>query len=416
MAGEVRLQCTPSKANFQTLNTPQMAYVLLEVMPTEVMANVQMPLNFCFVLDHSGSMSGQKIRDLRDATKLALDQMTPQDYVSVVIFDNKVEVLVPSQPVTDRDAVKRKIDKITANGGTQMSKGMTSGMQELQKQLNPQYVSRMLLLTDGQTYGDEAQCKSLAQQCGGMNVPIAALGLGDDWNEELLDDIASASNGGSDFIDDPIKITTHFQRTVQEAQGAVVQNANLVLRLVQGVTPRQVWRVLPMINKLDHRAMSDRDIQVYLGELEKGQGQSVLAELLVSPRQAGRFRAAQAEVSYDIVSSNMVGEKVRADVILNFTPDPALAQQYDPRIMNLVEKVSAFKLQTRALDEAKMGDIAGATQKLRAAATRLLNMGETELAQTAQQEADNLQQQGKMSSAGTKKLHYETRKLTQRLG
>jgi len=80
-----------------------------------------------------------------------------------------------------------------------------------------------------------------------------------------------------------------------------------------------------------------------------------------------------------------------------------------------VEKVSVFKLQTRALSEAQAGNIGMATQQLRAAATRLLNLGEVELAQAAQQEAANLEQQGQMSAAGTKKLHYGTRKLTQRL-
>ena len=83
--------------------------------------------------------------------------------------------------------------------------------------------------------------------------------------------------------------------------------------------------------------------------------------------------------------------------------------------MNLVEQVTAYRLQTRALEEARMGNVAGATQKLRAAATRLLELGETDLAGAAQQEADNLERSGQMSSSGTKKLRYQTRKLTQRL-
>jgi Ca-activated chloride channel family protein len=83
--------------------------------------------------------------------------------------------------------------------------------------------------------------------------------------------------------------------------------------------------------------------------------------------------------------------------------------------MNVVEKVTAFKLQTRALEEAKMGNVAGASQKLRAAATRLLELGEEDLAQSALDEAENLEKSGQMSSHGTKKLRYETRKLTQRL-
>jgi Ca-activated chloride channel family protein len=83
--------------------------------------------------------------------------------------------------------------------------------------------------------------------------------------------------------------------------------------------------------------------------------------------------------------------------------------------MNIVEKVTAFKLQTRALEEAKMGNVSGASQKLRAAATRLLEMGEEDLAQSALEEAENLEKSGQMSARGTKKLRYETRKLTQRL-
>jgi Ca-activated chloride channel family protein len=195
----------------------------------------------------------------------------------------------------------------------------------------------------------------------------------------------------------------------------VVQNAQVVLRLANDVTPRQVWQVLPMISNLGYRPLSDRDVQVTLGELEKTQPRSLLVELLVGPRPAGRYRIAQAEINYDVPSLQIVGEKVKTDILLDFTADAAKAKQYDPEVMNIVEKVTAFKLQTRALEEAKMGNIAGASQKLRAAATRLLEMGEQELAQSALDEADNLEKSGQMSSRGTKKLRYETRKLTQRL-
>ena len=199
------------------------------------------------------------------------------------------------------------------------------------------------------------------------------------------------------------------------AQAAVVQNANLVLRLVQGVTPKNVWQVLPQISKLGHRALSDRDVQVFLGDLEKGQGRSVLVELMVPPRQTGRYRIAQAELDYEVPLSNLTAQKVKADILLGFTGDPAQAAQVDPGVMNIIEKVTTFKLQTRALDDAAAGNVAGATQKLRAAATRLLEMGETELAADMQREATSLEQGGQMSAKGTKKISYATRKLTQKL-
>ena len=83
--------------------------------------------------------------------------------------------------------------------------------------------------------------------------------------------------------------------------------------------------------------------------------------------------------------------------------------------MNTVEKVTAFKLQTRALSEAEAGNVGGATQKLRAAATRLLDLGETDLANTMEQSAQQLEKDGQIKSADQKALRYATRKLTQKL-
>ena len=417
MPGEVQLTVQTNKTTFPATGGQQLAYVLIEAMPTEAVANVQMPLNFSLVLDHSGSMSGTKLANLKEAAKLAVDRMGPQDLASIVVFDDKVKVIAPSQPVTDPAGLKRQIERIRDGGGTEMSRGMRKGLEELRKGLIPGRVSRMLLLTDGETFGDENVCHQMASEAGGEGIPITALGLGEEWNEQLLDDVAGASNGTSDFIPagQPDAILRTFEACVRTAQATVVQNAEMILRLVPGVMPRVVWRVTPLIAKLGHRALSDRDVQVTLGDMDREQGQSVLIEMLIPPRQPGTYRIAQAEVSYDVVVTGLVGEKAKTDVILGFTADPAQAMQTNPYVMNIVEKVTAHKLQTRALDEAAVGNIAGATQKLRAAATRLLELGEEKLAQTALEEAERLEQGEGLSAAGTKKLRYETRKLTQKL-
>ena len=417
MPGEVNLIVRTNKPNFPVTGGPQLVYVLLEAMPTDVVAAVQMPLNFALVLDQSGSMAGTKLNNMKTAAKMAIDQMGSNDIVSIVLYDESARVIVPAQPVTNKAELHRKIDGIRDMGGTSISVGMRAGLTELRKNLSPGRVGRMVLLTDGQTFGDDKECLQLGGEAGQLDVPITAFGLGDDWNQQLLDGIAQASGGESDFIDDatPNKIIDQFQRSVMAAQATVVQNANLILSLVSGVTPRNVWQVLPQISKLGHRALSDRDVQVFLGDLEKGQGRSALIEMTVPPRQPGRYRVAQAELDYEVPSSNLTSEKVRVDVILGFTGDPAQATELDPYVMNIVERVTAYKLQTRALEEAQVGNIVGATQKLRAAATRLLEMGEEELATEMQQEANNLEQKGQMSAKGTKKISYDTRKLTQRL-
>jgi Ca-activated chloride channel family protein len=331
------------------------------------MAQLQMPLNLSLVLDKSGSMQGKKMQNLREAAKRVVDRLAPQDTISIVAFSDRKYLIAANQPVTDKDALKKKIGRIRDGGGTAISGGMAQGLAELEKTRGPDRVSRMLLLTDGQTFGDEKACRKLGKQAGDRGIVVNALGLGDDWNEDLLDAIAEGSGGVADFIDSPDKIELVFERAVQSMQDTVVQNAQMVLRLASSVTPRHVWQVLPMISNLGYRPLSDRDVQVTLGELEKGQPRSLLVEMLIGARPAGRYRIAQAEISYDVPGLHLVGQKVKADILLDLTADASLAKQYDPEVMNIVEKVTAFKLQTRALEEAKMGNVAGASQKLRAA-------------------------------------------------
>lgn len=416
MAGEVIITCQTNKQHYPALATPQVAYVLIDIRPGQALASVQAPLNFSLVLDRSGSMSGEKIRNLRSAVKLAIDQMTPQDYVSIISFHEKADLVVASQAVANPTDLKRKVDKIDASGGTSISEGMKLGLQELRKQVGHDRVSRMLLLTDGQTYSDEKKCIELGAAAGQAGVAVSALGLGDDWNDKLLDQIASNSGPGgvSDQIERPDEILQTFQQTVRQMQGTVVKNAMLTLRMIQGVTPRQVWQVLPLISNLGHRPISERDVQVTLGDIDKDTGKQLLVELVLPPRQPGSYRIAQAEVSYDVPLANLHYQRERSDIVLGFTADQSLSQPVNPMVMNIVEKVTAFRLQTQALQDVDAGNIQGATTKLRQAATRLLSMGEDSLATTFLQEADTLEKTKQLTDSGTKQLRYKTQKLTQR--
>jgi Ca-activated chloride channel family protein len=416
MADELTLTTTLSKAFVPVTSTQQLVCALVDVRPNEVVSRSRMSLNFGFVLDHSGSMRGSKIERLKEAVSLALDKMAPDDLVSVTIFNDSAEVIAGGGPLADRrNTLANKVQRIRAGGGTQMSRGMSLGLREVYRAFAAERVNQVLLLTDGQTYGDEAQCLKLAKEAGEHHIPIHALGLGDDWNEKLLDEVGRLSGGDSDLVESANEIVPLFTQTVERSQKSVVRNAQMILRFVGGVVPRQVWQVTPHINNLGYTPIGEHDVQVQLGELDAEQGKALLVELLLPPRQSGRYRIAQAEVMYDLPLQNVSGARARSDVIISYTTDALLAQEYNASIMNLVEKVTAYKLQTRALAEAEMGNIQGATQKLRAAATRLLEMGETELAAAANQEAANLEQSGQMSSSGSKKLRYQTRKLTQKL-
>lgn len=408
MAGEVNLRATLARPYLAATTTPQVAYALLEVQPTQAVAQVRMPVNVCFVLDRSGSMKGEKIERVRQATTMAVDRLAPDDVAAVVIFDHRTEVLIPAGPVGDRRAMKERIARIRDAGGTKIAPALDRALQEIQKDRSGA-IRRLVLLTDGQTENED-ECLRRAEDAGRLGVPVTALGVGKDWNEDLLIEMANRSGGTADYIARPDEITEYFQHTVQQAQNTVIQNAVLNLRLVSGVTPRAVWQVIPLINNLGYRPISDRDVSVPLGELETGQGRTLLVELLVDPRSVGTYRVGQAEVVYDVPALGLAGEKAKVDVLLTFTADQGQLAQVNAGVMNIVEKVSAFKLQTRALQDLSQGDVQGATQKLKSAVTRLLSQGELELAETMQKEIANLERSGQLSSEGQKTIKFQGRK------
>jgi Ca-activated chloride channel family protein len=420
MTGEIKLTASLHRPAYQAMPTPQQAYILLEVMPTAAApGSSAQPVNFSLVLDRSGSMAGEKLRHMKEAAKLVVDRLGDQDLLSVIVFDDAepADLVVPSELVTDRTAIKNRIDSIQERGGTHMSTGMRIGLEQLQNGKSPDRVSSMLLLTDGQTWEDEDDCRDLADQCRNAGIPISVLGLGtgaeSNWDPALLEDLAQRSGGEWMPIESPEEVSAVFEQTIQAMQGTAVTNAQLTMRLVEGVTPRSVWRVVPLISRLGHQAVTTHDIQVFLGDIQHGIGQSLLADLLLPSRQAGTYRLIQADITYDVPGSGLSEQRVDIDVIIPFTDDKALAGQTNGRMMNIIERVVAHKLQTQALDEAAAGDVQRATQRLRAAATRLLELGEDDMAQQANQQAEQIEQSGQMDAAAAQKMRYKTKRLTE---
>ena len=407
MPGEVTLAHQLGKDFMPVTGGSQLAYVLLEAKPTEMMAQVRMPLNFALVLDHSGSMKGAKLNNVKEAVKMVLDRLEPTDYVSVVIFDDTSQVIIPSMPANDPVGMKAAIDRIRDAGGTAMSLGMIQGLNELRRWNIPNAINRMILLTDGVTYGDSDRCRQLARDAKAAGISIYPLGIGADWDESLLDDIGELSGGmPAEFIRNPADALNVFQQQLQSAVAVAVRNATVIIRLPAGVTPKRAVKVLPIISDLGQSVLSDRQIVIPLGDLEKENAQSVLVELMIDPRPAGLFRIAQTELTYDVPIANLIGENIRDDIKVTFTNDANQAAQVNAYVMNFAEKANAHRLVTRVLDEYKK--TGKATTLLAPSVTRVLDE-ETRAA------LEQINQGQQISQEQVKSIGNKTRKLTQRL-
>ncbi len=405
MSGEVALTHQTGRAYMPPTDRSQVAYVLVEVSPAEAMAQVRMPLNFAFVLDHSGSMRGAKLKSVKEAVKMVIDHLSPVDNIALIMFSDRAETIITSMPADDPRGMKAAIEGIRVRGGTNMGRGMRAGLDELRRWNMPHSVTRMILLTDGRTIGNK-KCRELAQEAREAGVIIYPLGIGADWDEDLLNEVGLLSGGSeAEFIRKPEDAMTIFRQQMQSAMDVAVRNAMLTLRLPVGVSPKRATKVLPTISEYDASVLSDRQIVIPLGDLEKHNPPAILFELMVEPRPAGIFRIAQATLTYDVPMLNIAGGSVRDDITVTFRSD-AMNFEANAAVMNFVEKANANRLVSKVLDEYRR--TGRATTRLAPNITRVLDP-ETQAA------LDQIAQGQQISQEQVKVIGNKTRKLTQRL-
>jgi Ca-activated chloride channel family protein len=222
-----------------------------------------------------------------------------------------------------------------------------------------------------------------------------------------LDQIAARSGGTSAYIDSPTKIMEVFRDKIRSLRSVLARELVLTLRLGKKVKLREVFRVSPYITRLEEQG------GVFpLGMLESYQGHVFLVDMLVFPKPAGQHRLARVEVVGDVPALGRQKERAWQEIIVNLTQEPISDQQVPSSIVGALGKLAIFRMQEKALIELKQGEAALATQRLETMATRLINIGEIELARAALLEASRIAKTGQLSPEGRKKIKYGTRSLS----
>src|SRR5579863_1336026 len=341
-------------------------YVLLEAIAQGgAGANgARLPLNLGIVLDRSGSMYDERrLEFVVEAVKFLADNVAPADKVAVVAFADKAQVIVHPDQIHDKGTVRRAledIDLLEIGGGTQMALGMRAAIDEVKRNLEPGRLNRVLVLTDGQTY-EETACIDLAGQ-NRDQMSFSAMGVGVEFNEKLLMRIAQDSHGKYHFIGDSQEIPGIFEDELQGLRAVSVRNGKIDVALSQGVQVREAFRASPEIYGLGPPLIDERKVTYEIGDLEAGVPGSVLLTLVLPPRRPGPVRIAQSTFRYEVPG---VGERTaNVDVAVEYTLDRTLTSKRNGRVMNLVDQVSIAKLQAKAEEELKLGNVDRATRLL----------------------------------------------------
>lgn len=405
----ILLRVTPSQQVMPCLGESQVLYVLVELLPSAEIEAQRLPLNLCLVLDRSTSMKGGRLQQVKEAARYIVDQLHDDDVLSLVTFDDRAELLLPGRRSADRASARTIISHIQASGGTEILQGLQLGWEQIQRWHSPERVSHLLLLTDGQTYGDEEGCLKMARLAAQQQVSLTLMGVGSDWNDQLLDQMAELSGApsASVYIDSSSKILKAFHDRIHGLGSIYARDLMLSIHLAEGVVLKQAFLVAPQIVPL--RFAQER---VKLGPLQKENPQAAILELLVPSQEPGDHRLVQFDLEALVPS---VSERpVRAQHSLTISFDTKLGQRpaMPADIVSAMGKLTIYKMQERAMADLEMGLIEPAVARFKTMATRLLDIGEVELARAALLEAGRLSQTGSLSAAGRKKIRYGTRGLT----
>ena len=346
-------------------------------------AGVRLPLNLGIVLDRSGSMYDEKrLEYVSEAVKYLIDHLGPEDRAAVVAFADKAAVVATAEHVLhDKVRVKRAIDDLDLleiGGGTQMALGMEAALAEVEKHYTPNHLNRLLLLTDGQTY-EERKCLELARQHR-ERISCSTLGVGIEFNEKLLMEMAETSGANYHFISDPATIPGIFSRELEGLRNVALTNARIEAQLSTGVQVKEVFRSSPQIYLLkDVTPDAERALTIPLGDLESGVANSALMVLVLPPRKPGRVRIAHASLCYDTPAARDQRESVEA--VVTYTLDRAAVGKANGYVMNLVDQVSIAKLQSQAEAAVAAGNVDKATRLLGNAIAGTQRLGNTKATQ-----------------------------------
>lgn len=213
---------------------------------------VRTPLNLSLAIDVSGSMAGAPLKHAVLAAQRVVDALDANDTFSVVLYDDKVRTLIEPTRVTDKEALKAQIAGARAGGLTNLSGGWLKAVELVQQHAQPNVVSRVLLLTDGQANVGVTQNSVLiktAEQKAEGGVTTTTLGFGTRFNEDLLIGMARAAGGNFYFIQSSDDAADVFTFELQTMKAVAAQNLSVTLQPAAGVGIGQILSL--------HRASAD---------------------------------------------------------------------------------------------------------------------------------------------------------------
>ncbi len=315
----------------------------------------RMPLNLCLVIDRSGSMEGAPLEYVKQACHYVVDMLSANDVLSIVTFEETVEVLMAPQRVTSKQPIKDGISRLVPGNTTNLYDGMALAAAQLDMGQESGRVTRMILLTDGDPTSGIKDFHTLVQHAGeikGKGTTVTFLGFGPDYNEELIASMAKKAGGNYYFIPRPELIPEIFRTELDKAFSVTARNITLDLKLARWVNLRAATgHTVPP---------GDREFSLTLADLEQGASIQQVFDFEFQNHPLGWYRVASGRLKYeDLITGK--AESVDVDFVIEFTaeesrysaaPNPKVSQAAQVAAMSRTVERTIMGLKTQQITTA----------------------------------------------------------------
>lgn len=329
------------------------------------------PMNISIVIDRSGSMGEKnKLEYVKKAVDYLIDEAGSDDYISVVTYDDYVDVLQKSQVIRDKYELREKISALQPGGFTNLSEGMFEGYDQVNKSYMRGYVNKVFLLSDGLANRGVTDRHKLAQIVKDKNrkdgITISTFGVGNEFNENLMTDIADYGKGNYYYIKNSSDIPEIFATELKGMRNLVGQGTKMKVRF-----PNENLKVSKVFG-YPYEVEGDQ-VTIDFKDMFSGQKKSVLIKFDITKKIEKKIEF-ENELTYEDVTADfrLVTEKNVNRIERTSSIDKYNGSKNETVVQN-VAMFEANELMEEALRKADDGDYTKAKEILSGAQDYMSN-------------------------------------------
>jgi Ca-activated chloride channel family protein len=381
--------------------------------PSAPVKTMRPPVNLSIVLDRSGSMHGEKIEKAREAAIEAVRHLGPKDIFSLVVYDDNVDTVIPAQPVENIESFISRIRMIQPGGSTALFGGVSQGASEIRKHLSGQYVNRIILLSDGLANVGPQTPEDLGRLGAALikeNISVSTVGVGTDYNEDLMARLAQKSDGNVYFVERSSDLPGIFTAELGSVLNVVAKQVKLIIELPEGVTP------MTIIGR--EGRIRGNQVELYMNQLYGNQAKYVLVELrLPETNNVKNMEIARARVYYENPFTKKK-EQTEGRKVATFSQDEnavkkstnaGVVREYQLNL-NALAKEKAINLSDQGKKKEAVATLRGAAAQLKTYGDSLKDEKLLEEAREQDKKAEQIDAEG-MSKTSRKALRTDSYKM-----